>query len=231
LPTKQPKPDEQPERSEQPKDTEGAEDSEDFEDGEDGGEVDYNKLDDDEAVARLQEHLRELMEREAAFNPAPKEEVRPPPDVEQLYFKGSLSQKVEFQLGILSQAVGDCIVFASGSFPNLSEGPLQEVPSRGHDRSYARPLGFAAARSLQLNDAARLSEATARLLTGFAKIRGQFAQDFTMRCCESRDAKGRPRQVTTVTHRFSLPREEASQEAIATTREAVERVRAKLANM
>jgi hypothetical protein len=81
---------------------------------------------------------------------------------------------------------------------------------------------------MQVNDAARLSEASARLLTGFAKIRNQFSQDFTMRCSESRDAKGRPRQVTTLTHRFSLPREESSKEAIAATTEALDRVRANL---
>jgi hypothetical protein len=57
---------------------------------------------DDEVVAQFHEQLREAMKRDGALKTEPKQAVRPPPDVEKLYFKGSLSEQVEFQLSVLT---------------------------------------------------------------------------------------------------------------------------------
>ncbi|HEY4943339.1 MAG TPA: hypothetical protein VII56_18055 [Rhizomicrobium sp.] len=136
--------------------------------------------------------------------PAPKIEA------EHLFQPGSIAERVELQLGVLTQGVVDCMILATGAYPMLTEGPVAE-PNAFAKPKAAGLSSYQSARSAELRDAARLSEASARLLTGFAKLRAQFSQDFTIRHNEKRkagDAKNRLRN-TTITQRFSVPGREA----------------------
>ncbi len=127
-----------------------------------------------------------------------------PPDQSTFFAPGSIAERVELQLGVLTQGVVDCMILATGAFPNLTEGEPAE-PNVFKPPKLGTVSTWQAARSAELRDAARLTEASARLLIGFAKYRGQFAQDFTIRHNEKRkDAKDRLRN-TTITRRFSVP--------------------------
>ena len=140
-----------------------------------------------------------------------------PPGASTFFAPGSIAERVELQLGVLTQGVVDCMILATGAFPNLTEGEPTEP------NAFSKPPGpgtlssWQAARSAELRDAARLTEASARLLTGFAKYRGQFSQDFTIRHNEKRkDAKDRLRN-TTITRRFSVPEHAAVTDAAPPT--------------
>lgn len=127
---------------------------------------------------------------------------------EDLFFPGTIAEQVEMLMGVLTQGIVDCMIFATGAYPNLTEGPPDEP------NAFAKPKAKAistwqAARSAELGDAARLTEAGARLLTGFAKLRGQFSQDFTIRHNEKRKATKNRLRNTTITHSFSVPGSEA----------------------
>ena len=140
---------------------------------------------------------------------------------EDLFHPGTIAERVEVQLGVLTQGVIDCMIFATGAFPSFTEGTVPEQTSNPYapyphkQQAQSARAGsltsWQAARSAELRDAARLSEATASLLTGFAKLRGQFSQDFTIRHNEKRkagDPKSRLRN-TTISHSFSVPAREA----------------------
>lgn len=136
-----------------------------------------------------------------------------PPDPSTFFAPGSIAERVELQLGVLTQGVVDCMILATGAFPNLTEGEPTEPNAFGKHPKLGTPSTWQAARSAELRDAARLTEASARLLTGFAKYRGQFAQDFTIRHNERRkDDKDRLRN-TTITRRFSVPEREVVTDA------------------
>jgi hypothetical protein len=141
-----------------------------------------------------------------ATNPTPPPAPR---DAASYLYPGSIADQIGAQLGVLTQGVVDCMILATGAYPDLTEGAPQEPNAW----TKASPKGSAwqAARSAELHDAARLSEASARLLTGFAKLRAQFSQDFTIRHTDDGDAKSRKRK-TTVTHRFSTPQKLAVSE-------------------
>ncbi|HEX4303801.1 MAG TPA: hypothetical protein VHZ78_13475 [Rhizomicrobium sp.] len=132
-----------------------------------------------------------------------------PLNPEQLFHPGTIAERVDVMMSVLTQGVVDCMIFATGAFPSLTEGEPEEP------NAFAKPKpaglsSWQAARSAELRDAARLTEASARLLTGFAKLRGQFSQDFTIRHNEKRGAGKKTRQRnSTVTHRFSVPAREA----------------------
>ncbi len=125
------------------------------------------------------------------------------------YTPGSIEERVNLQLGVLTQGVVDCMMLATGAFPDLTEGPAAQVHPMVHGAAKSGS-SWQAARSAELRDAARLTEASARLLAGFAKVRGQFSQDFTIRHSDRRGANAKKRMKgTTVTHRFSVPAQDA----------------------
>ncbi|HXC55258.1 MAG TPA: hypothetical protein VNU97_08190 [Rhizomicrobium sp.] len=130
----------------------------------------------------------------------------PAPNPASFFYRGTIAERVDMQLGVLTQGVADCMILATGAFPNLTEGAAQE-PNALARPSVNAVTSWQAARSAELRDAARLAEASARLLTGFARLRGQFSQDFTIRHSDRRaGAKAKHRQrATTVVHSFSLP--------------------------
>ncbi len=141
-------------------------------------------------------------------------ETAPPFDVARLFHSGSLTEQIELQLGMLTQGVTECMILATGAVPGLTEGP---VPDAAAQNVWPRPKKSASGnnwtvpRSLQLRDAARLSQASASLVSSFVKLRGQFGQRFTVRHTHAGDGdrKKKRRGVTTVTHSFTMPREDA----------------------
>ena len=126
------------------------------------------------------------------------------------FFTPGTAERVELQLGVLTQGVVECMILATGAYPQLTEGA--DLSPNPFGRPKAAPTSsYQAARSAELRDAARLSEASARLLAGFAKLRGQFSQDFTIRHSDRRrgaDKKNHQRN-TTITHSFSVPQKHA----------------------
>ncbi len=132
--------------------------------------------------------------------------AKPAIDPASFFTPGTIAERVELQFGVLTQGVVECMILATGAYPQLTEGMATEP--NAFARPKAAPISsYQAARSAELRDAARLSEASARLLAGYAKLRGQFSQDFTIRHSDRRrgaDKKDRQRN-TTITQRFSVP--------------------------
>lgn len=130
-------------------------------------------------------------------------------DAADYFHPGSIAERVDTQLGVLTQGVVECMILATGNFPDLTEGP----PAEPDARIKVKPMtlsSWQAARSAELRDAARLTDASARLLAGFAKLRGQFSQDFTIRHSDRQGANAKKRQRnTTITHSFSVPGKQA----------------------
>jgi hypothetical protein len=76
-----------------------------------------------------------------------------------------------------------------------------------------RTTNWPQVRSAQLHDAARLAEASARLVNGYAKFRSHVDQQFSLRHTASHNKRGKKLRVSTITHRFSAPRDEAIPDA------------------
>lgn len=136
---------------------------------------------------------------------------KPALDPAAFYVPGTFAERVDLQLGLLTQGVADCMILATGAMPGLTEGapeqPAQYYPHRPPAPN-KNDNAWQAARSAELRDAARLSEASARLLMGFARLRGEFKQDFTVRHTDDRAASedGR-RSSTVVIQKFSVPKD------------------------
>jgi len=134
-----------------------------------------------------------------------------PLDLTGLIVPGSFAARVDLQLGLLTQGVADCMILATGAFPGLTEGATAQPVTNyySHRPPPAPPASgnaWQTARSAELRDAARLSEASARLLLGFARLRGTFRQDFTVRHTHEQPAgKDGGRGMTVVTQRFAVP--------------------------
>jgi hypothetical protein len=121
------------------------------------------------------------------------------PDVEILFSQGTLQQQVEMQMALLTQAVASSMLHASGAVAD----PVEAQSGSGANASNSPQI-----RSLQLHDAARLAEAAARLINGYAKFRSHIDQQFSLRHSATRDKKGKTLSVSTLTHRFTAPRDE-----------------------
>lgn len=138
-----------------------------------------------------------------------------PRSAEGLFHHGPIAEQLEQQISLLTQAMTESMIFASGAFPDLIEGELPEPQDRGFFVG-PRPLpkrgiSWPAARSLQLHDAARLSFATASLVGALTKLKAQPGQRFTTRQTFASDPRNKKRQhkVTTVTHTLYAPRDDA----------------------
>lgn len=162
---------------------------------------------------------------ETPTNPA--QAVRP--DAASFFAPGSIADRVELQLGVLTQGVVDCMVLATGAYPGLTEGPPEQPNAIAKSR--AQPTSsWQATRSAELRDAARLTEASARLISGFAKLRGQFSHDYTIRHSDRRAGAKTRQRNTTIVKRFSVPASEAVDAISADPRTAAELTRG-LANV
>lgn len=136
---------------------------------------------------------------------------------EALFHSGATAEQVEQQISLLTQAMAESMIYASGAFPDLTEGELPKPPQQGAGYGYSAPVkpkratAWSAARSLQLHDAARLSFATASLVGALTKLKSQSGQRFTTRQTwipDSDEAK-KPRKITTFTHTLVAPRDVA----------------------
>ena len=79
------------------------------------------------------------------------------------------------QIAFLTQGVTECLMRSSELFePPEPEPPPGDSRGYGHTRRQAAPPPRATRRSLELRDAAHLSNATARLMAACAKLRGEF---------------------------------------------------------
>ena len=86
--------------------------------------------------------------------------------------EGGIEEQLQRQIAFMTQGVMDCMVLAN-NFPELS-GPEPEPPPPDvwGRRRPAEPLPDR--RAQRLREAAHLSNATARLVAAYAKLRGEF---------------------------------------------------------
>lgn len=132
---------------------------------------------------------------------------------ESLFHPGSIHDQLVQQISLLTQGMSEAMIFASGAVPEPEDDETQERPRYGYahrkpklaDENEAR----LAARSRQLQDAARLSIATASLVGALARFNSQPGQRFTTRHTIVPDPTGKrkARRITTVTHTLFAPRE------------------------
>lgn len=170
-------------------------------------------LSEEESWELLQEMKRQLAEFMTPEDGKKRKKPRSP-DVEILFSHGTFQQQIEMQMALLTQAVASCMLHASGAGRDLEEESQSSRGSWGESlpiRASAR--NWPQIRSLQLHDAARLAEAAARLVNGYAKFRGHMDQQFSLRHSASHDKKGKRQRVSTITHRFTAPRDEAIPDA------------------
>ena len=59
-------------------------------------------------------------------------ESSPPLDPQSLFHPGTIAERVDFQLGLLTQGVANCMILATGAFPGLTEDPAPEAPFAGY---------------------------------------------------------------------------------------------------
>ena len=86
--------------------------------------------------------------------------------------EGGIEEQLQRQIAFMTQGVMDCMVLAN-DFPEFS-GPLPEPPPPdvwGRRRPAEPPPDR---RAQRLREAAHLSNATARLVGAYAKLRGEF---------------------------------------------------------
>lgn len=145
-----------------------------------------------------------------AETPAKSPKSVPDRTAEGLLHRGTTAEQLELQIGLLTQAMTESMIFASGAFPDLAEGELPEMPNgTGHIPAPKRAMTFAAARSLQLQDAARLSFATASLVGALTRLKSQPGQRFTTRqmWIDDPDDEKESRKITTFSHTLIAPRD------------------------
>jgi hypothetical protein len=189
------------------------------------------KLSDDDPLARFRvkpgetlneedsQELLQIMLGELAVwraeEEANKPKKPPSPDVDILFNHGTFQQQIEMQMAMLTQALASCMLYASSAGRDVLE---EEPQTRSGFWSGTRPAAqrttnWPQVRSAQLHDAARLAEASARLVNGYAKFRSHVDQQFSLRHTASHNKRGKKLRVSTITHRFSAPRDEAIPDA------------------
>lgn len=91
--------------------------------------------------------------------------------------EGNLEEQIALQVGFMTQGVMECVVRSSGIFDlPLPQDEVQSRNDYGYDRRKrnASSSFVSSPRSVELRDAAHLSNATARLIAAHAKLRGEF---------------------------------------------------------
>ncbi len=86
--------------------------------------------------------------------------------------EGGIEEQLQRQIAFMTQGVMDCMVLAN-DFPELSGPPPEPPPPDvwGRQRPAAPPPDQ---RALRMREAAHLSNAAARLVAAYAKLRGEF---------------------------------------------------------
>ncbi len=159
-----------------------------------------------DAMSGADDFERALEERVAKSRADNLGKSREKVDPNDLFSSDPLLDQLEMQVSLLTSAMTKNMVLATGVAPDLTEGELPETPKYGV--GYGRPepaeraTTWAAARSIQLRDAARLSFATASLIGAYTKLKGLAPQRIAARYTMVPDPDGRkkPRKITTITH-------------------------------
>ena len=132
---------------------------------------------------------------------------------ESLFHPGSVSDQVLQQISLLTQGMTESMIFASGAIPDPADDEAQEEPRHEYwQRKRKQPNPgelHSEARSRMLQDAARLSFATASLVGALSRFNSQPGQRFTTRHTIVPDPTGKrkAKRITTITHTLFAPRD------------------------
>lgn len=125
---------------------------------------------------------------------------------------GSIKQQVDMQLAFLTQAMIDGAVLAKGLFDDPEPNAVAETwpPRRGSQPAASR---WRVHRSAELQDMARIAASSARLIAAYARLDGQFHQNFTIHHIQKVEDDGVRKRRTTITETSgnfpSMPRDAA----------------------
>jgi hypothetical protein len=139
-------------------------------------------------------------------------------DLPALYFAGTMTKRADLLIGLLTNLATESILLANGTCPELTEqgyGERKDRAERWSQTNMPEPPKFTgsvtpylAARSANLRDAVRVSEAVARLMTVHTRTRQAHAAQTVATIDEWQDGDTRRRRVRTTT-RFGLEPEGA----------------------
>jgi hypothetical protein len=141
-----------------------------------------------------------------------------------LYYKGTMTERADLLIGLLTNLATESILLADGNCPELTEqgyAELKERAARWSNGNMPEPPRFTgsvtpylAARSANLRDAVRVSEAVARLMTSHTRVRQAQAPQTVATVDEWQDGDKRRRRVRSMT-RFGLGPDDVVLEAAA----------------
>jgi hypothetical protein len=124
---------------------------------------------------------------------------------------GTIRQQVEMQLAFLTKVVVDSSVLCSGLFEPKAAPP--EPVFRGRAAASKTPRNI---REVELGIAARMAEASAKLISAYAKVHGHFSQHYTVHHLHKVEDDGTKRKVSRLTHIIAdMPSQEIPPEVAA----------------
>jgi hypothetical protein len=124
---------------------------------------------------------------------------------------GTIRQQVEMQLAFLTKAVVDSSVLCSGLFEPDVAPPEPVFRARA-----AAPRTPRNIREFELGIAARMAEASAKLIAAYAKVHGHFEQRYTVHHLHKIEGDGTKRKVSRLTHVIAdIPPQEIPPEVAA----------------
>lgn len=172
-------------------------------------------LNEEESAVLLQQLREELAMFMAEYEDDTKQLKKAPrPEVDILFNHGTFQQQIEMQMALLTQAVARCMLHASGDFVDqetVRPSPYVRRYDAPPPASY--PIDSPATRFAQLQNAARLAEASASLVHGYARFRSHVDQQFSLRHTASHNKTGKKVRISSLMHRFTAPRDEAIPDA------------------
>lgn len=135
-------------------------------------------------------------------------------DLPALYFGGTMTERADHLIGLLTELATGSVLMAHGYFPELTEQGVAERTewaSRSYGSGMPPPAPkfagavtpYLAARSASLRDAVRVSEAVARLITVHTRTRQAHAAQTVSTVDEWQDGDKHRRRLRTTT-RFGL---------------------------
>jgi hypothetical protein len=146
-----------------------------------------------------------------------------PPNAAALYFSGTMTERANMLIGMLTNAAVESLFLAGGNCPELTEQGYAE--RKAYAASIAGKMApppaykgavtpYLAARSACLRDAVRASEAVARLIASHTNTRKAYSSETVATVDEWQDGDKRRRRVRTV-QRFGLAPEDSVIDAAA----------------
>ncbi|HWD28900.1 MAG TPA: hypothetical protein VG387_17130 [Rhizomicrobium sp.] len=140
---------------------------------------------------------------------SPEQDATPKLEATDLYACGSMTERANLLMGMLTNAATGSLIYASGDFPELNEQGFSErkaeaarMYGRGGSPSPSKFSGtvthFLAARSANLRDAARVSDAVARLMNTYLNTRKAAAGHSTVIAEDWQEGDKHGRRLRTV---------------------------------